>query len=749
MRTSTTSGTTSARRTKWGPLGSIRNRLLVLSAAGILPTVCIALVGYQTVSRLNQKTGVIVAATATLRNHWEGDMTHDDLRGDVLAAFLASTEQERAMELRNMAADAKRLHDAAARNRQIPALDPEIRRALGTLNPLLEAYVGDAEAIGLLAVHDKSSALRRLPQFERSFEALDSQQERVSALVMEKEARAVRDSNRNAAVSKLFLLLFTIFSLAGFGTATWLLSQRLSRPLSAGMQSILAKSNVIAMFIGDGQGAIREANDAYLELLGHTREELADGKVRWKGVLAPEHAHLGSQFQRQLALEGVTAPTEVDYIHADGHRIPTLLGLASLDPTEDTAIGFLVNLSDRKQIEETLRKSERRLRALVDSLDDVVVEMDEQGTFLDIWTRSEDLLPRPKNEMIGQNIASVLGAALVDPYLKHLRTALETGRSREFEHSSQVNGAPDWFQVRFHPIRSGDGRPKTACLVIRKITGRKKAEAELRRAKEAAEAASIAKSEFLANMSHEIRTPLNGILGTLDLMLDTPLDANQHECLSMAKTSADSLLRILSDILDLSKVEAGKLSLCKTEFELRDVLKGATDVMMSRAHQKGVELRCQIEDGVPGALIGDDMRLRQVLLNLIGNGIKFTDRGEVEMRVALDSRTKDGVRLHFIVRDTGIGIAPEKQKLIFEAFSQADGSMARKYGGTGLGLTISRRLVEMMGGRMWVESTPGRGSQFHFTALFAPVAHAPLAVRKLTFNLPPRAGTGAQAVHAG
>jgi PAS domain S-box-containing protein len=529
---------------------------------------------------------------------------------------------------------------------------------------------------------------------------------------------AANPSAHAVRTSQFLLAALAIMSLAVFGTVAWLISRSLTRPLSTDMQTILAKSNAIAMFLGDRGGAVREANDAYLRLFGYSREQLAAGQVRWNLILAPDLLHVGTRIQRQLAAEGISAPTEVEYIHRDGHRIPILLGLAALDQTEGTAIGFIVDLTERKRVEERLRASEQRLRNLVDSLDDIVVEMDERGTFLDVWARSDDLLPRPKAEMLGQNISIILGEALVDPYIESLRRAIDTGHPQEFEHSKDVNGEQRWFQVRFNPIRSADRPGKTACLIVREITARKNAEEELRKAKEAAEAANIAKSEFLANMSHEIRTPLNGILGTLELVLGTALDADQRECLGIAKMSADSLLGILSDILDLAKVEARKLDLNFEEFGPRETVEGAIRVMMSRAQEKNLNLSCHFDDAVPKVLMGDGMRLGQVLLNLIGNAIKFTAHGEVEIRVWPEKHNAGKVDLHFVVRDTGIGVAPEKQELIFEAFAQADGSMSRRFGGTGLGLTISSRLVEMMGGRMWLESQLGEGSQFHFTSAF-------------------------------
>ena len=245
-------------------------------------------------------------------------------------------------------------------------------------------------------------------------------------------------------------------------------------------------------------------------------------------------------------------------------------------------------------------------------------------------------------------------------------------------------------------------------------TAREAAEA----AKEAAEAADRSKSEFLANMSHEIRTPMNGIIGMTELALDTKPTSEQREYLTLVRTSADSLLDIINDILDFSKIEAGKLDVDPVDFTLRDSLGDTLNALAVRAHEKGLELAYDVPPDVPDALVGDPGRVRQIIINLVGNAIKFTEAGEVVVRVATDSLEENEACLHFSVTDTGIGIPSDKQEAIFDAFSQADSSTTRTYGGTGLGLTVCSRLVEMMGGRIWVESELNRGSTFHFTIRF-------------------------------
>ncbi|MEI6415828.1 MAG: response regulator [Pseudomonadota bacterium] len=260
---------------------------------------------------------------------------------------------------------------------------------------------------------------------------------------------------------------------------------------------------------------------------------------------------------------------------------------------------------------------------------------------------------------------------------------------------------------------------------VRNAIIRKKLEIELQREKAAAEAASLAKSHFLANMSHELRTPMNGVLGMLELMMETRLTAEQRQYVELAQDSARGLLTLLNDLLDFSKIEAGKMALERVAFKPRAVLSDTVRMLTMQAHEKGLVLDLQIDERIPEILMGDPTRLRQILINLLGNAVKFTLQGGITVHAAVEELGADGARLAFSVSDTGIGIAPEQQRAIFEAFTQADTSMTRRFGGTGLGLAICSHLIKMMEGRIWVESEPGRGSVFWFMACFGRASETP------------------------
>ena len=400
----------------------------------------------------------------------------------------------------------------------------------------------------------------------------------------------------------------------------------------------------------------------------------------------------------------------------DLHRLGMLQCVLLIVSLTGLCIGSLI--AERTESQRRSEEGEARLQALVRSIDQVVFEFDADGAYRNVWTTDESLLIRPKQELLGRHITDFFSQEVSAPFLDVFRKVLGSGHGESIEYSLPIGSEEHWFLARVNPFPSPHGDAQTVCMTARDITDRKLAEKELLRAKEAAESANRAKSEFLANMSHEIRTPMNGILGMTNLALDTDLSAEQREFLELVKVSADSLLVLLSDILDFSKIEAGKLDLEPIEFAFHQTVNETIKIMRFRARQKSLELNGRLSSDIPALLIGDPARLRQVLVNLLGNAIKFTDHGEIAVDVDPGSTLDGHIELHFRVRDTGIGIPKEQQDRIFEAFTQADSSTTRKYGGTGLGLAITTRLVNLMGGKIWVVSEPGCGSTFHFTASF-------------------------------
>ncbi|MGZ4733372.1 MAG: response regulator [Terriglobales bacterium] len=405
------------------------------------------------------------------------------------------------------------------------------------------------------------------------------------------------------------------------------------------------------------------------------------------------------------------------------HLLTTKVPLRDKDGRVTGIAGVGVDITARRRVEEELRDSRELFMLLLDSIPEGVYGIDMKGNCTFCNPACLRLLGyREAAELRGKNVHALIHHTRQDgtPYPMeecHIYEAFRRGLGTHIDDEFLWRRDGTNFPAEYwsHPMHQRGNVIGTVVTFVN-ITQRKQAQQVLREAQEAAEAASKAKSEFLANMSHEIRTPMNGIIGMTDLALDTHLTPEQREYLTMVKTSADSLLSLLNDILDLSKIEAGKLDFETIDFNLRDTLEDAIKGLSLRAHQKGIELACHLPPHVPEAVQGDPTRLRQVVVNLVGNAIKFTTTGEVVLRVDSAEPETDSAELHFSVSDTGVGVPLDKQQTIFEAFTQADGSMTRKYGGTGLGLTICSRLVEMMGGRIWVESEPCRGSTFHFTA---------------------------------
>jgi PAS domain S-box-containing protein len=375
--------------------------------------------------------------------------------------------------------------------------------------------------------------------------------------------------------------------------------------------------------------------------------------------------------------------------------------------------GISRDITERKRAEQALREAEEQFRLLFAATPLPTFLWDlETLQYLEVNDAAVSHSGYSRDELLRMRVTDLLPPEAAPAVLSQMQVLRTQSHDRGQGRHRLKDGRVVEVEVDAHALHF---RGRRAVLgVIQDITERKRAEAEILAAKEAAEAANRAKSDFLATMSHEIRTPMNAIVGMTDLVLDTDLSRQQRDDLNTVKASVDSLLNIINDILDFSKIEARKLDLECIEFSLKDSVDGAVKSLGVRAAEKNLELVCRYERDVPAAVRGDPGRLRQVLVNLVSNAVKFTEHGEVMVQVAKLSETAKDVQLHFSVSDTGMGISREKQKAIFEPFTQADASSTRRFGGTGLGLTISSQLVEMMGGRIWVESELGKGSTFHF-----------------------------------
>ena len=389
---------------------------------------------------------------------------------------------------------------------------------------------------------------------------------------------------------------------------------------------------------------------------------------------------------------------------------------------QERTVDLKKEIVQKTAAQEKLQRSLKELEDLKFALDQhaIVGRTDERGIITFANDKFCSVSQYTREELLGQDHRILNSKYHGKEFFAGLWKTIKSGEVWKGEIKNRAkDGSFYWVDSTIVPFRDGLGKPKQFIVIRMDITGLKRIEEELRAAKDAAEGASRAKSEFLANMSHEIRTPMNGIIGMTELALDTQLTVEQREYLNMVKTSAASLLTLINDILDFSKIEAGKLDLDVADFSLRQSIGETLRALGFRAHQKGLELAWRVAQDVPDYLAGDASRVRQVLVNLVGNAVKFTERGEVVVEIERDPTSTGAiVVLHFCVRDTGIGIAKEKQDMIFGAFTQADSSTTRKYGGTGLGLAITRRLVDLMGGKLWLESEPGVGSAFHFTIRF-------------------------------
>ena len=403
---------------------------------------------------------------------------------------------------------------------------------------------------------------------------------------------------------------------------------------------------------------------------------------------------------------------------------------APLHDADGNIVGVLVlfwDVTARERAEQALDLERNLLNALLDTIPDSLYFKDRESRFLRISRAQAGRfgLAHPE-DAIGKSDADIFTEEHARQAMADERRIMETGQPMvaHVERLTWPDRDDTWVSSTKMPLRDNEGRIVGTFGISRDITELKRTQDELSKARDIADAANRAKSEFLANMSHEIRTPMNAIIGITELLLDTQLTQSQREYLRMVYESGELLLTLLNDILDFSKIEAGRLELDCAPFEIRESLGNTLKSLALRAHNKGLELAISIEHDVPKVLVGDVVRLRQIVVNLVGNAIKFTAVGEVVLNVRCESRIQDQSTLVFSVSDTGIGIPLDKHQRIFEEFEQADSSTTRTYGGTGLGLAISTRLVKLMGGSIWVESEPGRGSTFSFTATFS-VADVP------------------------
>jgi two-component system, sensor histidine kinase and response regulator len=496
-------------------------------------------------------------------------------------------------------------------------------------------------------------------------------------------------------------------------------------------------------------GRFVRVNRRYCEIVGRSEDELY--RLRMQEITHPDDLPRNAPLFGQLAQGGPAFEIEKRYLRPDGSHVWVNNSVSALQDEKgnlNSIFAVALDITDRKRVEEALGVANARLDFAIRASNIGVTEWDmPNGDFANRTVRFINCW-----EQLGYDGADSPSDHVIEFVHPDDRERLDrdieaylSGRTKELENEHRLrhkDGSYRWMLGRGVAERDRSGKPIRFTGSIVDITEIKRAEAALREAKELAESANRAKDEFLANVSHEIRTPMNAILGMTELVLDTPLTEDQRQCLKTVQSAADNLLGIINDLLDFAKIEAGKLELDPADFSLRAVLQEPLRALAVRAHRKGLELVCHVLPEVPDALVGDAGRLRQVLLNLIGNAIKFTEHGEVVLRVEVASSevngqkseiggqtsdlcrpTSDWVGVRFAVSDTGIGIPPENQEKIFRAFEQEDTSTTRKYGGTGLGLTIAARLVALMGGKITVDSAPGRGSTFAFTARCGLQAH--------------------------
>jgi PAS domain S-box-containing protein len=484
----------------------------------------------------------------------------------------------------------------------------------------------------------------------------------------------------------------------------------------------------IPMATIDGQHHCLDASRALADYLEMERADLVGLPI--DDLFGPLHAATLAKHV-DAALAGEAQRLRLSYQRPEMPERWLQIELAPQRDGQGTVTGcqlYAMDVTATQQMLVQAQRGERRLRAIMDQIPVTVSYIDAELRYRYINHAQEQWLGKTEEEVVGRVVSEVVGPEVWSDIEPRLRAALQGEEVHLERERMDRRGNPVWHSGRSVPDINDEGQIVGLYSVFFDITERAIAEQRLRQreqellvAKEAAENASRAKSEFLANMSHEIRTPMNGVLGLTELLLETPLDAQQRPFVETVRSSGETLLSIINDILDFSKIEAGKLETESLDFDLYQAVEDVVQLLAPRAHAKHLEIACRIDERLPGAVRGDPYRLRQVLTNLIGNAIKFTDHGEV----LVDVRRRDENLLHFSVRDSGIGIGPETRTRLFKAFAQADSSTTRRFGGTGLGLAISHNLVQLMGGMMGVESATDQGSTFWFTLPLTPAAGLP------------------------
>jgi two-component system sensor histidine kinase/response regulator len=483
----------------------------------------------------------------------------------------------------------------------------------------------------------------------------------------------------------------------------------------------LIEASPIGIVAENADQKIELSNLAFRELFGYRHDELLDKSI--DEVVAPGDLLQAAGSLTKHVLAGIPQHAIVRRRHKDGHLLDVeAFGIPFMvDGVLRGQFGLYTDISQRVQAEKALKESEELFRTLSAAAPVGIFMDDGHGNCRYVNERWVEMTGMPSAQAMGRGWLAVTHPDDRDRVFEEWLAATEARKLFNCSYRYVTNtGKVVRVDVIARAISpTGDGS-RGYIGVVQDVTERHHAAERLREAKNAAEAASSAKSEFLANMSHEIRTPMNGIIGMTELTLDTDLTAEQRDYLGMVKSSADALLEIINDILDFSKIEADRLELDCVPFSLLDCIEDALHPLAMRAQQKGLELTWAVDGDIPDFVLGDPSRLRQVLINLAGNAIKFTKEGYVSIQAERRPSDDSSVAIRLAVLDTGIGIAPDKHKKIFEAFSQADTSTTREFGGTGLGLSISARLVKLMGGSISLNSVLGKGSEFSFTAQFAP-----------------------------